>query len=105
MPEITNLINSKVNMNTDVNLYVERDALLRQLLEVDDISVIKKVQSALKRALSTVKETAAQKEEEEVEYITKEEQEEMLLDAFTEMFRARKEGIKRKTLQEVIDEL
>ena len=54
-------------MNTDVNLYVERDALLRQLLEVDDISVIKKVQSALKRALSTVKETAAQKEEEEVE--------------------------------------
>ena len=104
MPQITNLINSKV-MNTDVNLYVERDALLRQLLEVDDISVIKKVQSALKRALSTVKETAAQKEEEEVEYITKEEQEEMLLDAFTEMFRARKEGIKRKTLQEVIDEL
>lgn len=92
-------------MNTDVNLYVERDALLRQLLEVDDISVIKKVQNALKRALSTVKETAAQKEEEEVEYITKEEQEEMLLDAFTEMFRARKEGIKRKTLQEVIDEL
>ena len=103
MPQITNLINSKV-MNTDVNLYVERDALLRQLLEVDDISVIKKVQNALKRALSTVKETAAPKEE-EVEYITKEEQEEMLLDAFTEMFRARKEGIKRKTLQEVIDEL
>ena len=51
-----------------------------------------------------MKETAAPKEE-EVEYITKEEQEEMLLDAFTEMFRARKEGIKRKTLQEVIDEL
>ena len=49
-------------MNTDVNLYVERDALLRQLLEVDDISVIKKVQNALKRALSTVKQTASQTE-------------------------------------------
>ena len=91
-------------MNTDVNLYVERDALLRQLLEVDDISVIKKVQNALKRALSTVKETAAPKEE-EVEYITKEEQEEMLLHAFTEMYRAQKEGIELRPAEELLNEL
>lgn len=92
-------------MNTDVNLYVEREALARKLLTVDDAYVLDEVRKALKRALATVKKAASQKEEEKVEYITKEEQEEMLLNAFTEMFRARKEGIKRKTLQEVIDEL
>lgn len=91
-------------MNTDVNLYVERDALLRQLLEVDDISVIKKVQSALKRALSTVKETAAPKEE-EVEYISKEQFEQDMLNAFTELFRARKEGRKLISAEELLNEL
>lgn len=63
-------------MTNDVNLYVKRDALMRQV-------------------------PAA----EETEYITREEQEEMLLHAFTEMYRAQKEGIERPTLQELIDEL
>ena len=48
-------------MTNDVNLYVKRDALMRQV-------------------------PAA----EETEYITREEQEEMLLHAFTEMYRAQK---------------
>ena len=61
-------------MTNDVNLYVKRDALMRQA-------------------------PAA----EETEYITREE--EMLLHAFTEMYRAQKEGIERPTLQELIDEL
>lgn len=63
-------------MTNDVNLYVKRDALMRQAPAV-----------------------------EETEYITREEQEEMLLHAFTEMYRAQKEGIERPTLQELIDEL
>ena len=63
-------------MTNDVNLYVKRDALMRQA-------------------------PAA----EETEYITREEQEEMLLHAFTEMYRAQKEGIERPPLQELIDEL
>lgn len=90
-------------MTNDVNLYVKRDALVRQLLDVDNVQVIEKVQKALKRALAALQPQASA--EEETEYITREEQEEMLLHAFTEMYRAQKEGIERPTLQELIDEL
>lgn len=89
-------------MTDNVSLYVKRDALLRQLLEVDDVRVIEKVQDALKKALAPLRKAEAQGE---TEYITKEEQEEMLLNAFTEMFRARKEGRKLQTAEELLHEL
>lgn len=76
-------------MTNDVNLYVKRDALVRQLLDVDNVQVIEKVQKALKRALAALQPQASA--EEETEYITREEQEEILLHAFTEMYRAQKE--------------
>lgn len=76
-------------MTNDVNLYVKRDALVPQLLDVDNVQVIEKVQKALKRALAALQPQASA--EEETEYITREEQEEILLHAFTEMYRAQKE--------------
>ena len=76
-------------MTNDVNLYVKRDSLVRQLLDVDNVQVIEKVQKALKRALAALQPQASA--EEETEYITREEQEEILLHAFTEMYRAQKE--------------
>ena len=67
-------------MTNDVNLYVKRDALVRQLLDVDNVQVIEKVQKALKRALAALQPQASA--EEETEYITREEQDEILLHAF-----------------------
>ena len=90
--------------DNDVNLYLQREALIRDLLNMTDLDVIRKTRRALTRALVVVK----QKEQEETAdpgYISKEEQKEMLLDALTEMFRAERKGVKRKTLQEAIDEL
>ena len=55
-------------MTNDVNLYVKRDALVRQLLDVDNVQVIEKVQKALKRALAALQPQASA--EEETEYIT-----------------------------------
>lgn len=94
-------------MTENVDLYIERDALIRELCDVDNVDVIKKTRRALNRALTAVKRATTKKDDddEEVEYISKEEQEELLLHAFTEMFRARKEGIQRKSLKELIDEL
>ena len=42
---------------------------------------------------------------EETEYITREEQEEMLLHAFTEMYRAQKEDIELRPAEELLNEL
>ena len=90
-------------MTNDVNLYVKRDALVRQLLDVDNVQVIEKVQKALKRALAALQPQAPAAEE--TEYITREEQEEMLLHAFTEMYRAQKEGIELRPAEELLNEL
>ncbi len=92
-------------MTGNVDLSVQRDALISQLYQVDDVDVIQKVQRSLNRALATVKKVTAKKNEEEEEYITKEELEQRLLNAFTEMYRAKKEGWKLKTAEELIDEL
>lgn len=93
-------------MTGNVDLSVQRDALISQLYQVDDVNVIQKVQRSLNRALSTVKKAAAPtNEEEEEEYITKEELEQKYLEAFTEMYRAKKEGWKLKSARELIDEL
>ena len=84
---------------------MEREALINELRNVDDIDVIQKVQRSLNRALTAVKKAASKAKEEEVEYISKEEIMDSLRESLTEMYIAQRDGIKRKTLQEVINEL
>ena len=94
-------------MTENVDLSIKRDALVSQLYSVDNVDVIEKVQRALNRAMSAVKQATVKKavEDDDVEYISKEELMADLREAFTEMYRDQRDGIKRKTLQEVIDEL
>ena len=84
---------------------MQREALINELRNVDDIDVIQKVQRSLNRALTAVKKAASKAKEEEVEYISKEEIMDSLRESLTEMYIAQRDGIKRKTLQEVINEL
>lgn len=92
-------------MTENSALAMEREALINELRNVDDIDVIQKVQRSLNRALAAVKKAASKAKEEEVEYISKEELEQRYLRAFTQMYRAKKEGWKLKSLRELIDEL
>ena len=92
-------------MTENSTLAMQREALINELRNVDDIDVIQKVQRSLNRALTAVKKAASKAKEEEVEYISKEEIMDSLRESLTEMYTAQRDGIKRKTLQEVIDEL
>ena len=92
-------------MTENSTLAMQREALINELRNVDDIDVIQKVQRSLNRALTAVKKAASKAKEEEVEYISKEEIMDSLRESLTEMYIAQRDGIKRKTLQEVIDEL
>ena len=92
-------------MTENSALAMQREALINELRNVDDIDVIQKVQRSLNRALTAVKKAASKAKEEEVEYISKEEIMDSLRESLTEMYTAQRDGIKRKTLQEVIDEL
>ena len=92
-------------MTENSALAMQREALINELRNVDDIDVIQKVQRSLNRALTAVKKAASKAKEEEVEYISKEEIMDSLRESLTEMYIAQRDGIKRKTLQEVIDEL
>ena len=94
-------------MTENSALAMQREALINELRNVDDIDVIQKTQRYLNRALAAVKKAAskAKEEEDEEEYISKEEIMDSLRESLTEMYIAQRDGIKRKTLQEVIDEL
>ena len=92
-------------MTENSALAMQREALINELRNVDDIDVIQKVQRSLNRALTAVKKAASKAKEEEVEYISKEEIMDSLRESLTEMYIAQRDGIKRKTLQEVINEL
>ena len=87
---------------TTMNLDVQRAEIIRQLFATDSPEVLKKVQRTLKNALKTLQ---TKEEEEETEYISKEEVMDGIREGLTEMFRAQRTGIKQKTLQELIDEL
>ncbi len=91
-------------MTENSALAMQREALINELRNVDDIDVIQKTQRYLNRALTAVKKAASKAKEEE-EYISKEEIMDSLRESLTEMYTAQRDGIKRKTLQEVIDEL
>ena len=94
-------------MTKNVDLSIKRDALVSQLYSVDNVDVIEKVQRALNRAMSAVKQATVKKavEDDDVEYISKEELEDVYLNAFTELCRAKKEGWKLKSAEELLHEL
>ena len=92
-------------MTENSALAMEREALINELRNVDDIDVIQKVQRSLNRALTAVKKAASKAKEEEVEYITKEEIMNDLREAFIEYYSAKKEGRKLKSAEELLNEL
>ena len=86
-------------------LTLQREALINELRNVDDIDVIQKVQRSLNRALAAVKKAACKAQEEEEEYISKEEIMDSLRESLTEMYMSQRDGVKSKSFEEVIDEL
>ncbi|OUN80415.1 hypothetical protein B5G04_08450 [Bacteroides sp. An51A] len=93
-------------MTENSALAMQREALINELRNVDDIGVIQKTQRYLNRALAAVKKAASKtQEEDEEEYISKEELEQRYLRAFTQMYRAKKEGWKLKSAEELLNEL
>ena len=91
-------------MTENSALAMEREALINELRNVDDIDVIQKVQRSLNRALAAVKKAASKAKEEE-EYISKEEKMDDLREAFVEYYSAKKEGRKLKSAEELLNEL
>lgn len=86
-------------MATDnVTLYARREELIRDLLDEDDLTVI----DAMRDFLKSFREKARKGE---ADCVTKEEFMNDLRESLTEMFRAQRNGVKRKTLREAIDEL
>lgn len=87
---------------SNATLEMQRDELIHELQAIDNIEVIEKVKRSLKRAVADVK---RREREEESDHVTKEQFARDLYNAFVEMYRAERDGVKLKTLQEVIDEL
>lgn len=81
---------------TTIELEAEKAMLARELLNIDNIEILKKVRKLLHREI---------KKENEVEYISKEELLEGIRQGLVDVKEARRTGKKQKTLQEVIDEL
>lgn len=86
-------------------LTLQREALINELRNVDDIDVIQKVQRSLNRALAAVKKAACKAQEEEEEYISKEEIMDSLRESLTEYYRAQKEGRKLRLAEDLLNEL
>ena len=80
-----------------------RVELVRDIVATDDLDVLKAVKRTFTRALAKAKESVVR--EEQVEYITKQEILDGIREGLTEYYRAKKAGIKQKTLEEVLDEL
>ena len=82
---------------TTMELNAMRGELAREILNIDNIELLKKVQRYLKRAMKT--------EKEEVEYIEKEEILNSIREGLREIKERRRTGRQGMTLQELIDEL
>lgn len=91
-------------MTENSALAMQREALINELRNVDDIDVIQKVQRSLNRALTAVKKAASKAKEEE-EYISKEEIMDSLRESLTEYYQAKKEGRKLRSAEELLNEL
>ncbi|MDO4165329.1 MAG: hypothetical protein Q4D56_13255 [Bacteroides sp.] len=83
-----------------MNLEVQRSEIIRQLYSTDNPEVLTKVQRALKNALKKI-----QQEEEDTEYISKEEVMDGIREGLTEMFRAQRAGEKLKSAKDLLNEL
>ena len=87
----------------DKNSFTEKERKACRQLGIKDINELDGKDRALIRALSHV-DIAAERGAEEG-YMTKEQLAKDLREALTEIYMAKKEGRKLKTLQELIDEL
>ena len=82
---------------TTMELNAMRGELAREILNIESIELLQKVQRYLKRAMKT--------EKEEVEYIEKEEILNSIREGLREIKERRRTGRQGMTLQELIDEL
>ena len=82
---------------TTMELNAMRGELAREILNIENIELLQKVQRYLKRAMKT--------ENEEVEYIEKEEILNSIREGLREIKERRRTGRQGMTLQELIDEL
>ena len=82
---------------TTMELNAMRGELAREILNIENMELLQKVQRYLKRAMKT--------EKEEVEYIEKEEILNSIREGLREIKERRRTGRQGMTLQELIDEL
>ena len=82
---------------TTMELNAMRGELARDILNIESMELLQKVQRYLKRAMKT--------EKEEVEYIEKEEILNSIREGLREIKERRRTGRQGMTLQELIDEL
>ena len=82
---------------TTMELNAMRGELAREILNIESVELLQKVQRYLKRAMKT--------EKEEVEYIEKEEILNSIREGLREIKERRRTGRQGMTLQELIDEL
>ena len=82
---------------TTMELNAMRGELAREILNIESMELLQKVQRYIKRAMKT--------EKEEVEYIEKEEILNSIREGLREIKERRRSGRQGMTLQELIDEL
>ena len=82
---------------TTMELNAMRGELAREILNIENIELLQKVQRYLKRAMKT--------EKEEVEYIEKEEILNSIREGLSEIKEARRTGRKLMTAEELLNEL
>jgi hypothetical protein len=82
---------------TTMELNAMRGELAREILNIESMELLQKVQRYIKRAMKT--------EKEEVEYIEKEEILNSIREGLREIKERRRTGRQGMTLQELIDEL
>lgn len=84
---------------TTIDLQAEKLALISSICNVDSVSVIKSLKRSFERTL------AKEREAESEEYISKEEILAGIRQGLMEVKEAREKGIKRQSLQQLIDEI
>lgn len=81
-----------------------RIELMRDILNTDNLEVLKTVKRSFTHALAKVKEQQVVQEE-EVEYISKQEILNGIREGLTEFYQAKKAGKEQKTLEEILHDL
>lgn len=86
----------------NASLEMQREELIHELREIDNIEVIEKVKRSLKRAVAAVK---RKEHEEDSDCVTEEQFANDLYNAFVDMYRARRDGVKLKSAEDLLNEL